>query len=194
MINSGDTAWVLICTALVMLMTPGLGLFYGGMVRKKNVLSTIMLSFVMVSLISLQWVLFGYSLAFGPDKWGIIGSLKWLGLSGVGQFPNPDYASTIPHLAFMIFQCMFAVITVALVTGAFVERINFSGFLIFSLLWATLVYDPVAHWVWGVGGWLRNLGVLDFAGGLVVHITAGIAALTVALVVGRRKGFGEVPL
>jgi Amt family ammonium transporter len=192
MINAGDTAWILTSSALVMLMTPALAFFYGGLVRKKNLLSTIMLSLVMLALISLQWVLYGYSLAFGPDKWnGLIGGLQWLGLNGVGQAPNPDYASTIPHLAFMIFQAMFAIITPALITGAFVERVNFSGFLVFALFWATLVYDPVAHWVWGKGGWLSKLGVLDFAGGLVVHLTAGMSALATALVIGRRRGFEE---
>lgn len=193
-ISAGDTAWVLASAALVMLMTPGVGLFYGGMVRKKNAISTIMLSFAIVALISVQWVLFGYSLAFGPDIAGIIGGLEWLGLNGVGQEPNADYAATIPALAFMIFQAMFAIITVALITGAFVERIKFSAFLVFSLLWATLVYDPIAHWVWGVGGWLRNLGALDFAGGTVVHISAGVSALAFAFVIGARKGFGREPL
>jgi Amt family ammonium transporter len=157
-------------------------------------ISTIILSFAILALISVQWVLFGYSLAFGPDVGGFIGNLQWAGLIGVGQEPSADYASTIPALAFMIFQAMFAVIAVALITGAFVERIKFSAFLIFSFLWATLVYDPIAHWVWGAGGWLRNLGVLDFAGGVVVHISAGISALAVALVIGARKGFGKHPM
>src|SRR3970040_334259 len=163
-IGSGDSAWVLVSAALVMLMVPAVGLFYGGMVRKKNALSTIMFSFAILALISVQWVLFGYTLSFGPDVGGIIGNLDWLGLNGVGQAPNTDYAATIPALAFMIFQAMFAIITVALITGAFVERIKFSAFMIFALLWATLVYDPIAHWVWGAGGWLRNLRALDFAG------------------------------
>jgi ammonium transporter, Amt family len=189
--NTGDTAWVLISSALVMLMTPALGFFYGGMVRKKNLLSTIMFSFAILALISIQWVLFGYSLAFGPNVKGIIGNLSWLGLNGVTGI-NSDYAPTIPHLAFMAFQMMFAIITPALITGAFVERIKFSSFLIFSFLWATVVYDPVAHWVWGVGGWLRNLGALDFAGGTVVHITAGFAALSFAAVIKKRKGFTVV--
>ncbi len=190
-IDTGDTAWVLISTALVMLMIPAVGLFYGGMVRKKNALSTIMFSFAILALISLQWVLFGYSLTFGPDVAGIIGNLNWIGLNGVGQAPNADYAATIPSLAFMMFQAMFAVITVALISGAFVERIKFSAFLIFSFLWATLVYDPIAHWVWGVGGWLRNMGTLDFAGGIVVHLSAGVSAVAIALVIGARKGFGK---
>src|SRR3972149_5070966 len=187
-ISSGDTAWVLASAALVMLMTPALGFFYGGLVRRKNVLSTIMHSFFILALISVQWVLLGYSLAFGPDWHGLIGGLNWLGLNGVGLEPNPDYAPTIPHQAFMIFQAMFAVITPALITGAFAERIKFKTFLIFTLLWATLVYDPVAHWVWGVGGWLRVLGALDFAGGTVVHIASGGGALAAALAVGRRWG------
>ena len=190
-IDTGDTAWVLASAALVMLMIPAVGLFYGGMVRKKNALSTIMFSFAILALISVQWVLFGYSLAFGPDRGGIIGGLEWLGLSGVGQEPNADYAATIPALAFMIFQAMFAIITVALITGAFVERIKFSAFMVFALLWATLVYDPIAHWVWGTGGWLRSMGALDFAGGTVVHVSSGVSALAIALVIGARKGFGK---
>jgi ammonium transporter, Amt family len=190
--NNGDTTWILISSALVMLMTPALGLFYGGMVRKKNLLSTIMFSFSILALISIQWILYGYSLSFGPDVHGIIGSLKWLGLNGVQHGINTDYAPTIPHLAFMTFQMMFAIITPALISGAFVERIKFSSFLIFTILWATLVYDPVAHWVWGIGGWLRNLGALDFAGGTVVHITAGFAALAFSTVIKKRKGFTQV--
>jgi Amt family ammonium transporter len=189
--NSGDTAWVLIASALVMLMTPALGFFYGGMVRKKNLLSTIMFSFAILALISIQWILFGYTLAFGPDTKGLIGNLSWIGLNGVHGI-NIDYAPTIPHMVFMIFQMMFAIITPALISGAFVERIKFSSFLFFSLLWATLVYDPVAHWVWGVGGWLRALGALDFAGGTVVHITAGFSALAFAMVIKKRKGFTVV--
>ena len=194
-IDSGDTAWVLISSALVLLMTaPGLALFYGGMVRQKNALGTLMQSFIILALISVQWVLWGYSLAFGPDKGGIIGGLEWVGLKGVGQTPNPDYAATIPHQAFMLFQMMFAVITPALITGAFAERKKFSTFLVFILVWATVVYDPLAHWVWGVGGWLRNLGALDFAGGTVVHISSGISALAAALVIGRRRGYGHQPM
>jgi Amt family ammonium transporter len=194
MINSGDTAWVLVSTALVVLMTPALAFFYGGMVRRKNVLSTLMLSVAILCLISIQWVLYGYSLAFGPDKSGLIGNLSWAGLIGVGQAPHAGYAATIPHLAFMVFQLAFAVITPALITGAFVERISFSGFLMFTLLWATIVYDPVAHWVWGIGGWLRMMGALDFAGGTVVHITAGVTALAVAMVIGKRRGYGKYPM
>jgi len=191
-LDTGDTAWVLVSTALVLLMTaPGVALFYGGMVRSKNALSTVMQSFVILCLISIQWVLWGYSLAFGPDIGGIVGSLAWFGLNGVGTTPNADYAATIPHQAFMLFQMMFAVITPALITGAFAERIKFSGFLLFTLLWATFIYDPLAHWVWGVGGWVRNLGALDFAGGTVVHISSGVAGLACALVVKKRLGLGK---
>ncbi|MFA5314644.1 MAG: ammonium transporter [Candidatus Omnitrophota bacterium] len=184
--NPGDTAWVLMSSALVMLMTPGLAFFYGGMVRRKNILSILMQCFIILCVMSLQWVLFGYSLAFSPGS-SFIGGLQWAGLNGVGQEPFAEYAATIPHLAFMIFQAMFAIITPALIIGAFAERMKFSAFVVFTLLWATLVYDPVCHWVWGVGGWIRNLGALDFAGGTVVHINAGIAALVTALVIGRRK-------
>ena len=194
MINSGDTAWVLMSTALVILMTPALGFFYGGMVRKKNLLSTIMLSVAILMLICIQWAFYGYTISFGTDHSGLIGGLNWLGLNGVGQAPYAPYAPTIPHLAFMIFQMAFAVITPALITGAFVERISFSGFLVFSLAWASIVYDPVCHWVWGIGGFLRNLGALDFAGGSVVHMTAGFSALALALVIGKRKGYGKVPM
>jgi Amt family ammonium transporter len=188
-IDAGDTAFVLLSAALVMLMTPGLAMFYGGMVRRKNVLGTIMQSFVAIAVVSVQWILFGYSLSFGPDVSGIIGSLDWLGLRGVGVEPNPDYAATVPHIAFMIYQAMFAVITPALITGAFAERMKFSAFLLFTLLWSTVVYNPVAHWIWGNGGWLRNMGVLDFAGGIVVHITSGISALAAAIIIGKRKGY-----
>lgn len=186
MINTGDTAWVLISSALVLLMTPGLAFFYGGMVRRKNVLSVLMQCFIIMCVLSLQWVLFGYSLAFAPAK-GFWGGFGWLGLNGVGLGAYPDYAGTIPHQAFMIFQAMFAIITPALIIGAFAERMKFSAFLVFTILWATFVYDPLCHWVWGMGGWLKNLGALDFAGGTVVHINAGIAALVTALVIGRRK-------
>ncbi|HEY0613577.1 MAG TPA: ammonium transporter [Candidatus Elarobacter sp.] len=187
-ISAGDTAWVLASAALVMLMTPGLGFFYGGLVRRKNVLSTVMHSFFILCLISVQWVLWGYSLAFGPD-WkglGIIGDLSWIGLNGVGVTPNKDYSATIPHQAYMAFQMMFAVITPALISGAFAERKRFKAFVLFSLLWATFVYDPLAHWVWGHGGWLGKLGALDFAGGTVVHISSGVSALVAAWVLGRR--------
>ena len=192
-IDTGDTAWVLTSAALVLAMTaPGLALFYGGMVREKNALGTIMQSFIILCLISVQWVLWGYSLSFGPDKGHLIGGLEWIGLRGVAfDQPNADYAATIPHQAFMIFQAMFAVITVALITGSFAERMKFSSFLVFAVLWATFVYDPLAHWVWAVGGWIRNLGALDFAGGTVVHINSGVAALACALVLGRRRGYGR---
>jgi Amt family ammonium transporter len=186
MINTGDTAWILISSALVLLMTPGLAFFYGGMVRKKNMLSVLMQCFIIMCVLSLQWVLFGYSLSFHPAS-GFWGGFGWAGLKGVGLEAYPDYAGTIPHQAFMIFQAMFAIITPALIIGAFAERMKFSAFLVFTLLWATFVYDPLCHWVWGIGGWLRNLGALDFAGGTVVHINAGIAALVTALVIGRRK-------
>jgi Amt family ammonium transporter len=193
-VNPGDTAWMLTSAALVLLMTPGLALFYGGMVRSKNVLGTIMQSFTIIAMISVQWVLWGYSLAFGPDVGGIIGNLSWFGLNGVGLDPQSDYAPTIPHQAFMIYQAMFAIITPALITGAIAERMKFKTFLVFTLLWATLVYDPIAHWVWGVGGWIRNLGALDFAGGTVVHISSGISALAAAILVGRRKGYRVEPM
>jgi Amt family ammonium transporter len=193
-INAGDTAWVLASAALVMLMTPALGFFYGGLVRRKNVLATIMHSFFILALISVQWMLWGYTLSFGPDKNGIIGGLDWFGLKGVGGAPNADYAATIPASAFMIFQCMFAVITPALITGAFAERKRFKAFVVFSLAWATLVYDPIAHWVWGVGGWLRDYGAMDFAGGTVVHITSGVSALVAATMLGKRVGFGKEPM
>jgi Amt family ammonium transporter len=191
--NSGDTAYVLASAALVLLMTPGLAFFYGGMVRRKNVLGILMQCVIIMCLVGLQWVLFGYSLAFAPGK-GFWGGLAWAGLSGVGADPNPDYAATIPHSAFMIFQAMFAIITPALIIGAFAERMKFPAFLAFILLWATFIYDPLAHWVWGAGGWLKELGVLDFAGGTVVHINAGIAGLVTALLIGKRVGYnGKAP-
>lgn len=189
--DTGDTTFILISSALVMFMTPGLALFYGGMVRAKNVLGTLMQSIFALGLVSVLWVLIGYTLAFGPDKGGLIGGLDFLGFSGVGAEPNADLAGTIPHTAFAIFQMMFAIITPALITGAFAERMKFSGYVAFTALWLLLVYAPVAHWVWAPGGWIRELGVLDFAGGTVVHINAGIAALVAALVVGKRKGFGK---
>ncbi len=188
--NAANTAFVLISAALVMLMTPGLALFYAGMARSKNVLATIMQNFVLLGVIGIQWALIGYTLAFGPDIGGFVGSLDWIGLAGVGAEPFKTYSDSIPHFVFMIFQAMFAIITVALITGAWAERLKFSSFLVFSVLWATLVYDPVAHWVWGDGGWLKNLGALDFAGGTVVHINAGVAALAAALVLGKREGYG----
>ena len=195
-IDTGDTAWVLISAALVMLMTPGLAFFYGGLVRRKNYLNILMQCFIILAALSIQWVLFGYSLAFAPNTSSIgafIGSLDWIGLKNVGLEPFSDYSATIPHQAFMIFQGMFAVITPALIIGAFAERMKFSAFLVFVLLWATLVYDPLAHWVWGIGGFLRNMGALDFAGGTVVHINAGIAALVTAIVLGKRKAYNSHP-
>jgi Amt family ammonium transporter len=189
--DAANTAFVLISAALVLFMTPGLALFYGGMVRGKNVLGTLMQNFIIIALIGVQWAIFGYTLAFGPSISGFIGNLSWLGLAGVGAAPFKAYSETIPHGAFMVFQMMFAIITPALITGAWAERMKFSSFLIFIVLWATLVYDPVAHWVWGDGGWLKGLGALDFAGGTVVHINAGIAALAAVLVMGKREGYGR---
>src|SRR5689334_12925347 len=197
-IDSGDTAWMLTSAALVLMMTaPGLALFYGGLVRGKNVLSVLMQSFILMAVISIQWVVYGYSLAFGPDHGGVVGGFGWLGLAGVGAEPNADYAATIPHMLFMAYQMMFAVITPALITGAFAERMKFSAFLVFSILWATLVYDPLAHMVWGYkglmglsGGW----GALDFAGGTVVHISSGFSALVTVLWLGKRIGFGSDPM
>ena len=190
-VNTGDTTWLLVSSALVMLMTPGLAFFYGGMVRRKNILSTIMMSFACLGLVGLIWVLYGYSLAFGSDKGGFIGGLDYIGLKNVGQAASAIYATTVPHLAFMIFQAMFAIITVALITGSVVERIKFSALMIFGALWLTIVYLPVAHWVWGSGGWLAKLGTLDFAGGSVVHINAGVSALALALLLGKRRGFPQ---
>ncbi|MDZ4523376.1 ammonium transporter [Bacillus cereus group sp. BceL300] len=185
--NMGDTVFMFVTTVMVMLMTPGLALFYGGMVRSKNVLSTTMHSYSAMAIVSIQWIVIGYSLSFGPDWHGLIGTLDWFGLNGVTYAPNPDYSSTIPHNLFMMFQLMFAILTPALISGAFAERMRFSAFLIFILLWTTIVYNPVAHWVWGVGGWLRELGALDFAGGNVVHITSGVAGLVLAIFLGKRK-------
>ncbi|MFA7165337.1 MAG: ammonium transporter [Desulfoplanes sp.] len=188
--NAADTGFILICTALVMFMTPGLALFYGGMTRSKNVLGTIMQSFIALAVITVVWVLWGYSLAFGTDMGGLIGGFDYLGLKGVGMTPHPDMASTIPHLAFMMFQCMFAIITPALITGAFAERLKFSAFLVFIVLWSTLVYSPLCHWVWG-GGWMGAMGALDFAGGAVVHMSSASAALAAILVIGPRRGYGK---
>ena len=186
--NSGDTAWILACSALVLLMTPGVAFFYGGLVRRTNAAATMMHSFMTIGIVGVVWVLWGYSLAFGPDIGGVIGSLEWIGLRGVSATEAGPYSDAIPHQAFMIFQAMFAIITPALVTGAFAERMKFSAFVIFIVLWVTLVYAPLAHWVWG-GGWLGSLGALDFAGGTVVHISAGMGALAAALLVGKRVGF-----
>ncbi|TSC85580.1 MAG: ammonium transporter, Amt family [Parcubacteria group bacterium Gr01-1014_8] len=185
-IDTGDTAWMLASSALVMIMTPALGFFYGGMVSSKNVVSVIKQTVVILALVSVQWVVIGYTLAFGTDVSGLIGGLNYLGLRDVGFAPNVDYAATIPHLVFMIFQAMFAIITPALIIGAFVGRMRFSTLIVFTLLWVTLVYDPIAHWVWGVGGWIRTIGALDFAGGTVVHMSAGFSALAAAILVGKR--------
>jgi Amt family ammonium transporter len=193
-INSGDTAWLLVCCSLVRLMTPGLAFFYGGMVRKKNLLSTLTLTYVFMALIGVQWLLYGYSLSFGEDIGGLIGGLNFLGFSNVGLTPNPNYGPTVPHEVFASFQMMFAVITPALIVGAFVERVRFKSFLLFSILWATLVYDPLCHWVWGKGGWLAEMGLLDFAGGTVVHVAAGFSALAFAMVIGPRRGFPRSPM
>jgi Amt family ammonium transporter len=193
MISAADTAFILAAAGLVLLMTPGLALFYAGMVRSKNVLSTIMQSFIMISIISIEWVYIGYTMSFGPDIGGFIGDFSWFALNGVTNEPSPTYATTIPQTVFMIYQCMFAIITPALITGAFAERVRFAPFAVFSLLWSILVYNPVCHWIWG-GGWMSSLGpngVLDFAGGLVVHVTCGAAALAAVLVIGPRKGFGR---
>jgi Amt family ammonium transporter len=190
-VDGGDTVWVMVSAALVMLMTPGLGLFYAGLSRRKNVLSTLMQCFIAIAMISVIWALWGYSLAFGPSRAGLIGGLEWFALSHVGGEPNPDYAPTIPHSTFMLFQLMFAIITPALIIGAFAERVRFGTFLLFLIAWSTVVYSPIAHWVWGVGGWLRGIGALDFAGGTVVHISSGVSALVAAIVVGRRIGYGS---
>ncbi|MCF8105224.1 MAG: ammonium transporter [Desulfohalobiaceae bacterium] len=190
--NGADTVFIIIAAALVMFMTPGLALFYGGLTRSKNVLGTIMQSFIALSLVTLVWILWGYSLAFGTDIGGLIGGSDFLFLKGVGQLPNPDLAGNIPHLVFMVFQCMFAVITVALISGAFAERMKFRAYLLFVVLWTTFVYSPLCHWVWG-GGWMGSMGALDFAGGAVVHMSSGSAALACALVLGKREGFGQKP-
>ena len=194
--NNGDIGWILASSALVLLMTPGLAFFYGGLVRRKNANATIMFSFMSIGLVGVVWVLWGYSLAFGPDLGGLglVGDLSWFGLAGVSATEPGPYADNIPHQVFMIFQAMFAIITPALITGAFAERMKFSAYIIFTVLWVTIVYAPMAHWVWGDNGWLGNLGALDFAGGTVVHINSGFAALAAALIVGKRLGFGEQPM
>jgi Amt family ammonium transporter len=189
---AGDTAWLLVSTALVMLMVPGLALFYGGLVRGKSVLNTMMMSVAALALVSVQWVIGGYSLAFAGEG-GAVGSLAWRFLDGVGAVPNATYAATVPHVLFAAYQAMFAGITVAIISGAVVERMRFGAYLLFAALWTTFVYDPLAHWVWGAGGWLKRLGALDFAGGTVVHISAGSAAVVAALMLGRRRGIGRQP-
>ena len=189
-LDTGDTAWVLASTALVLLMTPGLAFFYGGMVRTKNVVSTLFQSYFAIALVGLLWAICGYSLAFSKGN-GFIGNLDWAFLNGVGQDPLADYSATVPHVAFMLFQCMFAVITPALFTGAFAERMKFKSWIALCAAWSLFIYAPVAHWVWGVGGWIREMGGLDFAGGLVVHMTAGFSALALAMVVGKRRDFGS---
>lgn len=187
-LSSGDTTWVTFSASLVFLMTPGLALFYAGMARSKNVLSVLMQSFVACGLITVQWCVFGYSLAFGPDHYGLIGDLSWIGLHGVSAFKaDPDYAPTIPHQLYCMFQLMFAIITPALISGAVIERMKFAAYLVFIVLWATIVYDPLVHWVWGHGGWLGKAGLMDFAGGTVVEMSCGFSALTMALIVGKRK-------
>lgn len=193
-IDTGDTAFMLISMVFVMIMTPALALFYGGMVRAKNVLNTIMQCLAAIGIISVQWVLFGYSLSFGPDVNHIIGNFDWSLFNGVGMLPEEAYSVTIPHMLFALFQMMFAIITAGIITGAFVERMRFGAFLIFIALWTTLVYDPVAHWVWGVDGWLRNEGVLDFAGGTVIHILSGISGLVAAMLIGKRAGYGRTAM
>lgn len=193
-IDTGDTAFMLISMVFVMIMTPALALFYGGMVRAKNVLNTIMQCLAAIGIISVQWVLFGYSLSFGPDVNHIIGNFDWSLFTGVGMLPEEAYSATIPHMLFALFQMMFAIITAGIITGAFVERMRFGAFLIFIALWTTLVYDPVAHWVWGVDGWLRNEGVLDFAGGTVIHILSGISGLVAAMLIGKRAGYGRTAM
>lgn len=193
-IDKGDTTFSMLSSALVFFMTPGLALFYGGMVRRKNVLNTMMSSFIIIGIITVQWVLIGYSICFGSDKFHLFGGLDFIGFKGVGAAPNPDYAATIPHAAFAVYQLMFAIITPALITGAFAERMRFPAMIAFVLLWSTFVYDPLAHWVWGAGGWLKNLGALDFAGGNVVHISSGIAGLIACIVIGSRKKSKSTPI
>ncbi|MDA4125553.1 MAG: ammonium transporter [Thaumarchaeota archaeon] len=186
--DSGAIAWVLAATALVMIMTPAVGFFYGGLVRRKNLISTIVQTLTIFAVVSLVWALWGYSLAFAPSVNGIVGDLSKVGLNNVGAAPNPSYSNGIPELLYFAFQLKFAAITPALIIGAFAERVRFKALLLFTVLWATFIYAPIAHWVWGDGGWLRNMGVIDFAGGLVVHISAGVSALAAAVVVGRRQG------
>lgn len=193
LLNGADMGFVIICAALVMLMVPGLALFYGGMVRSKNVLSITVQNYAALVVISLQWIFIGYSLAFGPDINGVIGGLDWAFLKNIGMEPNVDYASTIPHLEFIVFQLMFSAITAAVISGSVAERMTFPAFLVLIVLWSTFVYDPIAHWVWGMNGWLRNLGVLDFAGGHAVEINSGVSGLVAAIVIGKRKKASPEP-
>ena len=188
MIDSGDTGFMIICTALVLLMTPGLAFFYGGMVRRKNVVNTMMTSIFVIGIAMVMWILFGYSLAFGNDHLGIIGDLSFLGLSNVGTTPG-NYASTIPDLGFAAFQMMFAIITPALITGAVAGRMKFKALFIFIIVWSTIVYYPMAHMVWGLGGFLAEIGSVDFAGGNVVHISSGVSALVLCIILGKRKDY-----
>jgi Amt family ammonium transporter len=190
-INSGDTAWLLVSSAMVLLMTPALAFFYGGMVRNKNVVATIMQSFIACAVVTVAWFVCGYTMAFGPSMGGMVGGFDWAFLNGVGTVPNADYGATVPHSLFMIFQCMFAIITPALISGAFAERMKFNAYLAFIVAWSILIYAPLAHWVWGVGGMLRTQGALDFAGGLVVHLSAGASALAAALAIGKRSDYGK---
>lgn len=196
-INSGDTAFMLICAALVLFMTPGLAFFYGGLVRSKNVVNTMMMSLVAMGIVTVQWILWGYSIAFAPNSGpggSFFGNLAWIGLNNVGLSPSADYSPTVPHQAFMMYQAMFAIVTPALISGAIVERMRFKSYAVFVFLWTTIAYDLVAHWVWGVGGWLRILGALDFAGGTVVHINAGVSALVASIMLGPRRGFPNRPM
>jgi Amt family ammonium transporter len=194
MLDTGDTAFNILSLCLVLFMVPGLALFYGGLVRKKNLLNTMASSFVLIGVISLVWVAVGYSIAFGTDFKGVLGGLNFAGFSGVGAAPNESYAKTIPHLSFAVYQMMFAIITPAIISGSVAERIKFKVFIAFSVLWSIIVYAPLAHWVWGNGGWLRNIGALDFAGGNVVHVSAGVSALIAAIMVGKRRDFGKAPI
>lgn len=189
-LSAGDMAYVAVATLLVLIMTPALAFFYGGLVRRKNTLNTIMMSFICLAIFTVQWYLFGYSLSFGPDIGGVIGSLDWVFLSDVGMTANPDYSETIPHILFCMFQMAFAILTPAIVSGGIVERTRFPAYCVLIFLWGTLVYDPMCHMVWGVGGFIRDMGGLDFAGGTVIHITSGFSALTAAILIGRRRDYG----
>lgn len=192
-LNGADMAFMAFAALMVFFMTPALGFFYGGMVKRKNTLNTIMMSLAAIGIIGVQWMLFGYSLCFGSDIGGIIGGGDWLGLSGVGLAPDPDLAKTIPHLEFAVFQMMFAVITAAIISGSIAERVSFGAYCLLILLWSTLVYDPLCHMVWTSGGIIYQLGALDFAGGTVIHISSGVSGLTAALVLGARRGYGSIP-